>query len=77
MPHVVVKLWPGRTEEQKHALTDKIASALKEILDASDSSISIAIEEVSRIEWKEKVYDPEIIGRKELLYKEPDYVPPE
>ncbi|MFN2269230.1 MAG: tautomerase family protein [Anaerolineae bacterium] len=24
MPHVIVKLWPGRTEEQKKRLADEI-----------------------------------------------------
>jgi 4-oxalocrotonate tautomerase len=77
MPHVIVKLWPGRTEEQKRALAGKITDALKETMDVPDSSISIAIEEVPKSSWREKVYDPEIIGKKELLCKQPDYEPPE
>lgn len=77
MPHVIVKLWPGRTEKQKCALTAKITDALKETMNASDSSISIAIEEVPENSWKEKVYNPEIIEKSELLYKKPDYRPPE
>ena len=77
MPHVIVKLWPGRTEEQKHALAVKITDALKETMGASDNSISIAIEEIPKLEWKDKVYDPEIIARMDALYKKPDYSPPE
>ena len=50
MPHVTVKLWPGRTEEQKHSLAVKIADALKETIDVSDNSISIAIEEIPKME---------------------------
>jgi 4-oxalocrotonate tautomerase len=73
MPHVIVKLWPGRSEEQKKILTEKITDALKETMDASDSSISVAIEEIPRHEWKHKVYDPEIIARKDILYRQPDY----
>ena len=73
MPHVIVKLWPGRSEEQKNALTDMITNALKETMDASDSSISIAIEEIPKKEWKYKVYDPEIMARKDILYKGPGY----
>jgi 4-oxalocrotonate tautomerase len=77
MPHVIVKLWPGRTEEQKYALSKRITDALKETMEASDSSISIAIEEVPKLEWKNKVYDPEIMAKKDILYKEPGYKPPE
>ena len=73
MPHVIVRLWPGRTEEQKHALADRITDALKETVNASDSSISIAIEEIPEQEWKNKVYDPEIMAGKDMLYKLPGY----
>ncbi len=75
MPHVVVKLWPGRTEEQKTDLSSKITEALKDAINASDSSISVAIEEIPKERWKRLVYDPEIIGKKELLYKKPGYTP--
>jgi len=73
MPHVIVKLWPGRTIEQKTDLSKKITEALKTSLDATDSSISIAIEEVPEEKWKESVYDTEITGKEELLYKKPGY----
>ena len=73
MPHVIVKLWPGRTTEQKTDLSKKITEALKTSLDATDSSISIAIEEVPEEKWKESVYDTEIAGKEELLYKKPGY----
>jgi len=74
MPQIIIKLWPGRTEEQKTDLSSKITEALKDAINASDSSISVAIEEIPKEEWKDKVYDPEIIGKKELLYKKPGYV---
>jgi 4-oxalocrotonate tautomerase len=73
MPHVIVKLWPGRTIKQKTDLSNKITEALKTSLDATDSSISIAIEEVPEEKWKESVYDTEITGKEELLYKKPGY----
>ena len=28
MPHVIVKLWPGKTERQKTQLADRITQAL-------------------------------------------------
>ncbi len=77
MPHVIVKLWPGRTTEQKTDLSNKIIEALKTAIDATDSSISIAIEEIPKEKWKELVYDAEIIKKEELLYKKPGYSLPE
>ncbi|MCJ7666287.1 MAG: tautomerase family protein [Actinobacteria bacterium] len=64
MPHVIVKLWPGRTIEQKTKLCEKITEALKTSIDAPDGSISIAIEEIPGEKWKEMVYDTEIAGKK-------------
>lgn len=43
MPHVIVKLWPGRTAEQKEALTKKIQDAVQETLGSKERSISIAM----------------------------------
>jgi len=77
MPHVIVKLWPGKTTEQKTTLCEKITEALKTSMDVPDSSISIAIEEIPKEKWKELVYDTEITGKKELLCKEPGYTLPE
>ena len=32
MPHVIVKLWPGKSEQQKARLADKIAKDVMDIL---------------------------------------------
>lgn len=73
MPHIIVKLWPGRSEEQKKALAERMAEAMKEILSAEDKSISIAFEEVPKENWMEEVYQPEIVAKENLLYKKPGY----
>jgi len=73
MPHIVVKLWPGRSEEEKIALTGRMAEAMKEIMDIPDKSISVAFEEVAQDKWMEEVYQPEIMAKKEFLYKKPGY----
>ena len=75
MPHVIIKLWPGRPEKQKIDLSKKITEALIDSIDATDSSISITIEEIPKEKWKEMVYDPDITGKKDLLYKKPGYIP--
>ncbi len=75
MPHVIIKLWPGRTEKQKAGLCKKITEALIDSINVPDSSISVAIEEIPEKKWKEMVYDPDIAGKKDLLYKKPGYTP--
>ena len=75
MPHILVKLYPGRTEEQKHRLARKIVQDVVAIAGCEVKSVSVAIEEVTPKEWTEKVYQPDIIDRKELLYIAPGYTP--
>jgi len=73
MPHISVKLFPGRSEETKKRLADAIARDVVAITGCDAASVSVSIEDVPSGEWKEKVYEPDIQGKKELLYKKPDY----
>ncbi len=73
MPHVVVKLWPGKTEAQKQQLADAITKDLIDILGSSEPAVSVGIEEIDSGDWAEKVYRPEIKGKADTLYKEPGY----
>lgn len=73
MPHIDIKCYPGRTEEQKKRLAEKIAEDVAEIFGTELSSVSVAIQDVSREEWKERVWDKEIASRRGMLYKEPGY----
>ena len=42
MPHVIVKLWPGKSEEQKTRLADKITKDVMDVLDYGDESVSVS-----------------------------------
>lgn len=75
MPHVVVKIWPGKTEAQKQQLSKAIAKNVMDILGSKDASISVGIEEVDSEAWSQDVYLPDILGKWETLYKEPGYNP--
>jgi phenylpyruvate tautomerase PptA (4-oxalocrotonate tautomerase family) len=44
MPHVIVKLWPGKSEAQKQRLADKITEDVMDALNYGDESVSIAFE---------------------------------
>jgi 4-oxalocrotonate tautomerase len=75
MPHVVVKMYAGRSDEQKQALAAAMVDALKSTVGSSDSSISVAIEEVAPEDWMPQVYEPEIAPKLQALYKKPGYGP--
>jgi 4-oxalocrotonate tautomerase len=72
MPHVIVKLAPGRSEEQKNRLTDEIVRDVTAIMHCDDDAVSVAIEDIDD-DWMEKVYKPEILPNMEKLYKKPGY----
>jgi 4-oxalocrotonate tautomerase len=75
MPHVIVKMYPGRTEEQKKKLVKAITDSIIKIIAVDEKVISIAVEDVSPEEWAEKVYLPDILEKKDTLYKKPGYNP--
>ena len=75
MPHVIVKLYPGRSELQKTRLAEEIAKDVVAIAHCEDKSVSVAIEEIKPEDWAEKVYRPDILDRPEKLYKKPGYDP--
>jgi len=75
MPHVIVKLWPGKSAEQKARLTEAIVREVTSILHYGDESVSVVLEEVAPDDWIEQVYKPDILGKWELLTKEPGYGP--
>ncbi|SMC35741.1 4-oxalocrotonate tautomerase [Oscillospiraceae bacterium] len=71
MPHVVIKCFPGRSEEVKKACADKVAADIAETLGVNLSSVSVAIREVPKEDWKE-LFDSEIMTE-EALYLRPGY----
>lgn len=73
MPHVIVKLWPGRSEQDKVRLAEAIVKDVVEIVEVGEGSVSVAIEEVPAADWKAKVYDPDIKQNMDKLYKKPGY----
>jgi 4-oxalocrotonate tautomerase len=75
MPHVIVKLYPGRTEKKKKQLAEAIAKSVATIALCEEKSVSVAIEEVEKDDWTAKVYQPDIVEKKNTLYKKPGYNP--
>lgn len=75
MPHVIVKLWPGKSDAQKHDLSDAIVRDVARILNYGDDSVSVGFEEVSSTDWSARVYGPDIQQRWSTLTKKPGYGP--
>jgi len=73
MPHVIVKLWPGKSEQQKVRLAEKIVEDVTTVLNYGEESVSVALEEVEPRHWAEKVYKPDIVRNSDRLYKKPGY----
>ncbi len=73
MPHVIIKLWPGKTKAQKKKLAEKINQAVMEVLEYGEESVSVGFEEIEADEWKQKVYKPDIVEKADMLFKKPGY----
>ncbi len=73
MPHVIVKLWPGKSEEQKRRLAEAITRDVTKVLHYGDESVSVAFEEVDASDWAERVYRPDIVRKADTIYKKPGY----
>jgi len=75
MPHVIVKLYSGKSEQQKRKLADEITKAVTTVLNYGEESVSVAIEDVDPTDWSEQVFRPDILGKPASIYKKPGYNP--
>ena len=75
MPHIIVKLYAGRSEQQKKELTEKIVESIISTTEYKETAVSVAIEEFEPHDWTEKVYKPDILDKQETLSKKPGYNP--
>jgi 4-oxalocrotonate tautomerase len=73
MPHVIVKLWPGKTEDQKRRLANAITADVMKVLHYGEESVSVGFEEVDAVHWDLQVYQPDIVQKADTLYKKPGY----
>jgi 4-oxalocrotonate tautomerase len=48
MPYVTVKMLPGRTEDQKKALVEKVTDAVSETTGAPKENVVVFIEEMAK-----------------------------
>jgi 4-oxalocrotonate tautomerase len=75
MPHVIVKMYSGRSDKQKARLAEEITKAVTTVLPYGEESVSVAIEDVAPQDWLEQVYKRDILGHPKEIYKKPGYDP--
>ncbi|HEU0149435.1 MAG TPA: tautomerase family protein [Bradyrhizobium sp.] len=75
MPHVIVKLYSGKSGQQKQALAQAVTDAVTSALAYGEQSVSVGIEDVEPRDWTEQVYKPDIIAKADTIYKKPGYDP--
>lgn len=75
MPHVIIKMQPGRSEQQKSRLAEDVTKAVVAIANCTEDAVSVSIEDVAAADWVEQVYKPDILGKPDHLYKKPGYNP--
>lgn len=75
MPHIVVKMYAGRSEAQKRRIAEALTTAIMEADGCAERSVSVAIEDVQPADWSRAVYDLEIGPKLDGLYKKPGYKP--
>ena len=75
MPHVIVKLLPGRSAQQKAKIAEEVTKAIMATANCAETSVSVGIEDVASEDWTEQVYKPDILGKPDTLYKRPGYDP--
>ena len=75
MPHVIVKMHPGGSEQQKAQLAEAIVKDVMTFARVGDEAVSVSIEEIGPSDWVEKVYQPDILNDPGKLYKKPWYNP--
>jgi 4-oxalocrotonate tautomerase len=75
MPHVIVKLYPGRSDQVKKRLAEAIAKNIVDIALCEEKAVSVALEEIEPEDWPEAVYKPDILDKPQSLYIKPGYNP--
>ena len=57
MPHIDIKLFPGRSDEMKKSAAEKIFEAAAAELGAPTSAFSVAFTDIEKDVWNETVAD--------------------
>ena len=67
MPFISVKMYSGRTDEQKKAVALALGDALCESLGCPPTAVTVDIQEVEKEAWHDEVSVPFLEPRKDKL----------
>ena len=69
MPFINVKMFPGRTQEEREKLAVALGDRAMELLGAPAEAFVIAVQEVAKEDWHDQVSVPEVNGNPNVIIK--------
>lgn len=70
MPHIAIKMYPGRSEELKKEIAVKTRGFLAQEMGMEEKFFSVSVEDIEKDQWQEEVVDK---IAKDDLYVEPNF----
>lgn len=70
MPHINIKMYPGRSEEVKAKLAKHTKEFMVKELEMDEKFISVSVEEIDKEKWQSEVMDK---IKDEELYERPNF----
>lgn len=57
MPHIAIKMYPGRSEELKKDIAEKTRDFLAKEMGMEEKFFSVSVEDIEKDQWQEEVVD--------------------
>lgn len=57
MPHIAIKMYPGRSEELKKDIAEKTRDFLAKEMRMEEKFFSVSVEDIEKDKWQEEVVD--------------------
>ena len=57
MPHIAIKMYPGRSEELKKDIAEKTRDFLAKEMGMEEKFFSVSVEDIEKNQWQEEVVD--------------------
>lgn len=57
MPHIAIKMYPGRSEELKKEIAVKARDFLAQEMGMEEKFFSVSVEDIEKDQWQEEVVD--------------------
>ena len=75
MPHIEIKMYPGRSEEVKKDIAEKTRDFLAKEMNMETKFFSVSVKEIEKEQWQEEVVEEEVVEKtpKEEMYVEANF----